>query len=121
MDTLRSYLARPSLLIAFGIFPAFFPQLLDMVGVSVGASAEAGIVAIGFGGAALVSFSLGYTIGSIGWLLYIVAGPVLLALGMVTGPLSVGAFFGCLIIGSLLIGGDLLYTGEPTKYTQHAN
>ena len=121
METVRDQLARPELLMAFGVLPVALTQFLGMVGVSLNPSIETGVLAIGFIGAALVSLSLGYVMGSIGWLLYTVAGPVMVALGMITGPLSGGLFFGCLIVGSLLIVGDLFYTDGPTRRTQHAN
>ena len=121
METVRDRLARPELLIVCGVFPVALTQFLGAIGISLSPAIETGFLAVGFIGAALVSFSLGYVIGSNGWLLYTVAGPVLVALGMVTGPFSGSLFFGCLLVGPLLIVSDIFCTDEPTRRTQNAN
>lgn len=121
MDEIRNRLAHPSLLFVFGVLPTFVTQFTDLVGVSLGPTVEMVILSVGFLGAALVSVSLGYQIGGIGWVLLFVSGPVLSVIGLVKGPVAAIAFFACLLLGCVLIVGDLFYTDNTLRGNQQTS
>lgn len=110
MDEIRNQLAHPSLLFVFGFLPILITQFSEFIGIPIGPTVETIILSVGFIGAALVSASLGYQIGGLGWILLFVAGPVLAVFGLVEGSVAGVVFFACLLLGCALILGDLFYT-----------